>query len=57
MIFPFNKNERSRLSLKYQLPEIANKYKLFDLISETPSLYIYIKKLKGIILSAYNSGD
>ena len=56
-LFPFIKNERSRLSLRYQLPEIANKHKQIDLISESPSLYTYKKKLKEIVLSAYSSGD
>ncbi|MFO7795213.1 MAG: reverse transcriptase family protein [Promethearchaeia archaeon] len=56
-LFPFVKIERSRLSLRYQLPHIANKYKLFELVSESPSLYIYKKKLKKMVLSAYSSGD
>ena len=56
-LFPFIKNERSRLSLRYQLPEIANKYKLLHLISDSPSLYTYKKKLKEIVLSAFSSGD
>jgi len=52
LIFPFIKNERSRLSLRYHLPEIANKYKLLDLINESPSLCTYKNKLKEIVLSA-----
>ena len=56
-IFLFVKNEGSRLSLRYQLSQIVNKYNLFDLVRNLPSLNTHKKILKVTVVSADSSGD
>ena len=53
--FLFIKNERSGQDLRYHLPDIASKYKLFNLISEV-GFFVGIKIRSILNILSLNSG-